>query len=114
MAGQGDQWAVAKLLSRPIIEPLAEPYWIAFLDLAIDRESEFISAGLGGGIHLPCRLPRRLIREEGQRLGYEADALEDFVRIVLGVDRLYVDTEAARSAAQLQRDASRARNTSRR
>ena len=54
--------------------------------------------------------PKKL-RKTGKRLGYEGDALVDFVRILQGIDRHYCETEASRSAAQLQRDAKKSRNT---
>lgn len=111
MAAKGDAWAVSQLLSRPDLDPEAEPYWQAFLELSEDRKQDFIGAGLGGGIYVPLRHSPKKLRKTGKRLGYEGDALVDFVRILQGIDRHYCETEASRSAAQLQRDAKKSRNT---
>lgn len=58
-----------------------------------------MSLGLGGGVTFPDPIPLDLIREEGRQLRYVGDDLEDFCRIVRGLDRIYLNTEHERIAA---------------
>lgn len=112
-AEKRDPWAVDRLLSRPLITSETEPYWFAFLTLARDRPTESISLGMGGGLTLPRPIPRETIRRDGSRLGYEADALDDFVEIIALIDDFHVELEVRRIAATARADAEKARHTKR-
>lgn len=110
MAEKGDEWALQKLLSRPTLLPDAEPYYAAFVLLSRDRQTESISMGLAGGLSLPRPVPRDVIRREGERLGYDGDALDDFVEALTMIDDCHVETEVRRAAAEAKASAERARN----
>ncbi len=58
-----------------------------------------MSLGLGGGMTFPDPIPLDQIREEGCRLRYRGDDLEDFCRIIRTLDRIYLDIEHERIAA---------------
>lgn len=77
--------------------------------LSRDRPTESISLGMAGGLSLPKPVPRATIRVEGERLGYDADALDDFVEAVTAIDDRYVELEVKRSAAEAKASAERAR-----
>lgn len=109
-ASKGDQWAVERLLSRPLLLSEAAPYWAAFLDLSRDRPHESISLGMNGGLSIPRTVPREAIRREGRRLHYLGDGLTDFVEIVTRIDDFYVETEVKRAAADAKAAAAKARN----
>ena len=86
MAEKGDDMAVDRLLSRPTLSSDAEPYYAAFVLLSRDRATESISMGMAGGLSLPRPVPRDAIRREGERLGYDGDALDDFVEAITLID----------------------------
>ena len=56
--------------------------------------------GMAGGLSLPRPIGRDVIRAEGERLGFEAEALEDFILIVVGFDDAYVEVTVKREAEQ--------------
>lgn len=58
-----------------------------------------MSLGLGGGVTFPDPIPLDLIREEGLRLRYRGDDLDDFCQILRLLDRVYLDSEHERIAA---------------
>lgn len=62
------------------------------------RPKVAMSLGLGGGITVPDPIPLDLIREEGRQLHYRGDDLDDFCRIIRGIDRLYLNAEHERIA----------------
>lgn len=107
MAANGDGWASDKLYSRPQITAEAAPYWAAFLLLGRDRPEQSISLGMAGGLTLPRPVPRESIRREGERLGYDGDALEDFVEIVMRIDDLYIEVTTKRIADETKAAAAR-------
>ncbi len=57
-----------------------------------------MSLGLGGGVTFPDPIPLGLIQEEGRRLRYRGDDLEEFCRIIRGLDRAYLNAEHERIA----------------
>lgn len=101
--------AVDRLLSRPNLPSEAEPYWMAFCDLSEDRPKESVGIGMGGSIQLPGNLTKEAIRREGRRLQYAGEALDDFVAIVRGVDRIYVEVHVKRIADETKAAAERSR-----
>jgi len=64
--------------------------------------------GLAGGLSLPRPIPRDTIRREGEHLGYEGDALEDFVEIVVLIDDFFIELEVKRIAADAKAAADKA------
>jgi hypothetical protein len=106
VAEKGDEWALQKLLSRPTLLPDAEPYYAAFVLLSRDRA--IISIGMGAA--LPRPVPRDVIRREGERLGYDGDALDDFVEALTMIDDFHVETEVRRAAAEAKASSERERN----
>lgn len=56
--------------------------------MADDRLEFSHGLGMAGGMLLNQRIGRDVIRREGKRLGYEGDALADFVTIVRIIDRI--------------------------
>lgn len=64
-----------------------------------------MSLGLGGGVTFPDPIPLDLISEEGRRLRYVGDDLEDFCRIMRGLDRAYLNAEHERIAAGVRASA---------
>ncbi len=94
------------LLRRPTLSADASPYWAAFLELSRDRPTESLNLGMAGGVSLPRPVPRETIRRDGERRGYEGDALDDFTEIVVGIDDAYVEitvkAESKRLAAMAQ------------
>ena len=83
------------------------PYWLAFIALARDRQYDSLSLGMGGGVRLPCVIPREAIRREGKRQGYAGDELDDFVEIVAGLDDGFIEIETKRIAAETKAAAAR-------
>ncbi len=69
--------------------------------------------GMAGGLSLPRPVPRETIRQEGRRLGYDGDGLDDFVEAVTLVDDLYVEVETKRAATDARLAAERARSNKR-
>lgn len=110
MAEKGDSSAVDRLMSRPILSSDAEPFYAAFLILSRDRPTESISLGMAGGLSLPRPVPRDAMRREGERLGLDGEALDDFVETVMRMDDCYVETEVKRAAAKAKADAERTRS----
>lgn len=51
-------------------------------------------------ILLPQPIPRADIRAEGERLGYDGEALEDFCEIVEQLDHHFIEVTARREAQQ--------------
>lgn len=111
MAKQGTEWAVDKLLTRPEVTEQAAPFWAAFLLLSRDRPELSLSLGMAGGLTLPRPVPRESIRREGERLGYDGDALEDFVEIVMRIDDLYIEVTTKRIAEETKAAAARGRKS---
>lgn len=68
-----------------------------------------MSLGLGGGVTFPDPIPLDLIREEGRRLRYIGDDLEDFCQIMRGLDRAYLNAEHERIAAGVRAAADKSR-----
>ncbi len=68
-----------------------------------------MSLGLGGGVTFPDPIPLDLIREEGRRLRYIGDDLEDFCQIMRGLDRAYLNAEYERIAAGVRAAADKSR-----
>ena len=93
------------LLSRPDMDDEGEPYWLAFLTLARDRQHDSLSLGMGGGVRIPCVITRETIRREGDRLGYSGEDLDDFVEIVTGIDDAYLAIEMQRIADDTKKQA---------
>ena len=77
----------------------AMAYWLAFIALARDRQYDSLSLGMGGGIRLPCVIPREAIRREAQRQGYAGDEFEDFVEIVAGLDDGFIEIGLIRKSS---------------
>jgi len=73
-----------------------------FEDLSPYRPKTSISLGLGGSVSFPDPIPRDLIREEGRQLRYRGDDLDDFCRIIRGFDRVYLNAEHERIAADVR------------
>lgn len=113
-AAKGDAEFVDKLLSRPSLTNDEARYMAAFVYLNRDRSHDSLSLGMAGGITLPRPVPRAAIREEGVRLGYEGEALEDFVLIVVGIDDTFVEIQTKRAAADAKKAAEAAANKPRR
>lgn len=86
----------------------------AFIYLTRDRAHESLSLGMAGGVSLPRTIPRAVFREEGIRLGYEGEALEDFVVILTGVDDIFVEVQTKRIAADVKKAAEASANKARR
>lgn len=93
--------------------PETAPYFAAFRLLARDRPQQSLSMGMAGGVLLPRPVPRETIRQEGKRLGYEGDALEDFTEIVARIDDFQVEVDTKRAAEEARRAATRARTQGR-
>ena len=49
------------------------------------------------------------MRQEGSRLGYEGDGLDDFVEIVMRVDDFFVEVTVKRAADEARANATRAK-----
>lgn len=64
---------------------------------------------MAGGLSVPRPVGRDVIRQEGLRLGFEGEALEDFVLIVVGIDDCYVEVTMKREAEQASAAAKRAK-----
>ncbi|MFO1080864.1 MAG: hypothetical protein U1E23_09590 [Reyranellaceae bacterium] len=86
LAKLGDDAGVDFLLTRPRLSHLTQPYYDAWLLLSLDAQQFSHSMGMAGGVLLRQRLPRAALREEGRRLGYTGEALDDFVEIVHRID----------------------------
>jgi hypothetical protein len=97
-ARKGDEAAVDALLSRPVLLGDAARYWATLQELGRDRPRESVSMGMAGGIILPRPVPLETIRREGRRLGYEGEALEDFVTIIARADDFSVEVDTKRAA----------------
>lgn len=69
--------------------------------------------GMAGGLSLPKWVPLAAMRREGERLGYEAEELDDFVEIIMCIDDFHVETETRRIAAEAAAAARRARQPNR-
>lgn len=110
MAEKGDESAVNRLLSQPVLDSDAASLYAAFFLLSRDRPTESLSMGLAGGLSLPRPVPRDAIRREGGRLGYDGDALDDFVEAIMRIDDLYVETEVKRAATEAKASVDRARS----
>ncbi len=82
---------------------------MAFCDLSEDRPKESLGIGMGGSIQLPGNLTKETIRREGHRLQYAGEALDDFVAIVRGIDRIYVEVHVKRIADETKAAAERSR-----
>ena len=65
--------------------------------------------GMAGGLSIPRAVPRETMRQEGIRLGYEGDGLEDFVEIVMRVDDFFVEVTVKRAADEARANATRAK-----
>jgi hypothetical protein len=74
----------------------------------LSRDRSIISIGMGGA--LPRPVPRDAIRREGERLGYDGDALDDFVEALTMIDDFHVEIEVRRAAAEAKASAERARS----
>lgn len=105
----GDDWATDKLLEQPELSDEAAPYWAAFEELSPYRPKVAMSLGLGGGVTFPDPIPLDLIHEEGRRLRYLGDDLEDFIQIIRGLDRAYLNAEHERIAAGVRAAADKSR-----
>lgn len=66
--------------------------------------------GMGGGLSLPRPVPMERIRREGARLGYQSEALEDFVSIVSRIDDFHVEVEVRRAADEAKAASQRSRS----
>lgn len=97
------------MLSRPFLDPGAEPFFAAWLMLSRDRARESISLGMAGGFSIPRPIPRDTIAREGERLGHDGEALEDFTEILLRIDDFFVELEVTRAAADAKAAADRSR-----
>lgn len=80
-------------MTRPSLSHDAEEHYAAFLVLASECSMFAQPLGMAGSLLLRQRLTRETVRAEGGRLGYDGDALEDFVEIVRRID--LVDWAAA-------------------
>lgn len=67
-------------------------------DLADDRLMLSHGIGMAGGMLLAQRIGRTVIRREGKALGFEGDALTDFVTIIRAIDRFDRNDDFARQA----------------
>jgi hypothetical protein len=65
--------------------------------------------GMAGGLSIPRAVPRETMRQEGSRLGYEGDGLDDFVEIVMRVDDFFVEVTVKRAADEARANATRAK-----
>ena len=72
-----------------------------------------LGGGMGPAVLLPLPIPRPDIRTEGERLGYQGEALEDFCEIVEQFDHAFIEAtsrrEAERSKAAAKQAEQRAR-----
>lgn len=68
-----------------------------------------MSLGLGGGVTFPDPIPLDLISKEGRRLRYVGDDLEDFIQIIRGLDRAYLNAEHERIASGVRTAADKSR-----
>lgn len=98
MAEKGDESAVNRLLSQPALDQDAATLYAAFLRLSRDRPTESISMGMAGGLSLPRPIPIDAMRREGERIGLDGDAFDDFVEAVMRIDDLFVEIEVKREA----------------
>lgn len=69
--------------------------------------------GMACGMSITRPVPVERIRSEGERLGYEHAALEDFETIVVGIDDRYVEVAVKREAADAKAAAQSARTKQR-
>lgn len=69
--------------------------------MADDRLMFSHGLGMAGGMLLNQRIGRDVIRREGKRLGYEGDALVDFVTIVRIIDRIDRSENMQRQAKEI-------------
>lgn len=90
------------LLSRPTLSAEALPYYEAFVELDADRPTEAISLGLAGGTSVPKLIAREVLRNEGRRLGFKGEELEDFVDILRIVDKHFVMKAMGKVRDELQ------------
>lgn len=65
--------------------------------------------GMAGGLSLPRPVPRDAIRREGNRRGFDGEALEDFVEMVVAIDDGYVEITVKREAENAKLAAERSR-----
>jgi hypothetical protein len=65
--------------------------------------------GMAGGLTLPRPVPRREIRQEGERLGYVGEDLEDFTESVARIDDSYVEVTVKREAENAKAAAAQAK-----
>lgn len=68
---------------------------------------------MAGGLSVPRPINREIVRREGRRLGFEGEALEDFVLILVGIDDCYVEVAMKREAEQASAAAKRAKQPKR-
>lgn len=66
------------------------------------------------GVVLLQTIPRATWREEGIRLGYEDEALEDFITIMLGIDDIFIEASVRQTAADAKKAAEANRHKPRR
>lgn len=92
-----------------MLTPDAEPFFAAWLMLSRDRARESISLGMAGGFSIPRPIPRDTITREGERLGHDGEALEDFTDTLIRIDDLFVEVEVTRAAADAKASADRSR-----
>lgn len=69
--------------------------------MADDRLMLSHGLGMAGGMLLFQRIGRENIRREGKRLGYQGDALLDFIDIVRAIDRIDRQENFQRQAEEI-------------
>jgi hypothetical protein len=68
----------------------------AFDALSPYRVKLSYSLGMAGGVILPEPIPLETIRQEGVRRHYRGEELEDFCKIVQGIDHAFLMAEHIR------------------
>lgn len=102
-ATKGDADAVDDLLSQPEISDDAEPYWLALKRLERSRPM------VGGMVTFPRPIEPDQIENEGRRLGFEHDDLDEFIEIVMEVDDHAVELIMKRLAKESEQRARKTR-----
>lgn len=64
---------------------------------------------MGADVQLPGNLTAETIRREGRRLQYAGEALDDFVAILRGIDRIFVEVNCRRIADETTAAADKSR-----
>ncbi len=89
------------LSSRPTLSHDAQAHHDEWAYLADDRPMFALPQGMGGSLLLFQRIQRSTIKARAKSMGYEHEALLDFVEIVRAIDAIEWAADFMRKAKQL-------------